>query len=139
METLVHHYTVDGENFSSAGEASIAMKKILRGLGVPPEAIRRAAICMYEGEINMVIHASGGEIELRFDGKSIVMVLRDNGPGIADISLAVKEGYSTASEKVRELGFGAGMGFPNMRRYADGFDVESELGKGTTVTMRIDL
>ena len=139
MEPFVERYHVDGGNFAHAGEASIAMKKTLRGLGVSPDAIRKAAICMYEGEINMVIHASGGEIEMQFDGKSILMILRDNGPGIGDTSQALKAGYSTATAAVRDLGFGAGMGLPNMCRYADEFDIHSEIGKGTAITMRVKL
>lgn len=139
MEPLVERYIIDGDNFTAAGEASMAMKKLMRSLGVPPDAIRKAAICMYEGEINMVIHAKGGEIELQFDGESILMILRDNGPGIKNIDLALKEGFSTATDAVRDLGFGAGMGLPNMRSYADEFDIVSQEGESTTVTMRVKL
>lgn len=139
MEPLREKYIVDGDNFIAAGDASLAMKKVLRSLGVPPDAIRRAAICMYEGEINMVIHAYGGEIDLIVDDQAITMILRDRGPGIENTELAMQEGWSTASDSVRDLGFGAGMGIPNMRRYADSFALESEVGTGTTVTMSVNL
>ncbi len=139
MEPVVLSYTIDGDNFTAAGTASSEMKRVLRSLGVDAEAIRRAAICMYEGEINMVIHADGGKADVVFDGQGIRIVLQDNGPGIADISHAMQEGYSTASALVRDLGFGAGMGLPNMRKYSNEFELSSAPGAGTTVTMLIRL
>ena len=128
-------YEVDGENFTSAGEASISIKKNLRLLGYNPNIIRRVAIAMYEGEINMVIHAGGGRATVYIYPDRVEMILEDNGPGIADIELAMSEGYSTAPDKIRNLGFGAGMGLPNMKKNTDEMKIESLLGKGTTITM----
>jgi len=132
------HFDIDGSDFTAAGEASSEVKRVLRRLGFDGEIIRRCAICMYEGEINMVIHASGGRAEVYIDSSSIVMELVDMGPGIPDIDLAMQEGYSTASQDIRELGFGAGMGLPNMKKYSDEMKIESEVGKGTAIYMRIN-
>ncbi len=136
-EPLVFRYDVDGENFTSAGEASVQVKKNLRSLGISPETIRRVSIAMYEGEINMVIHAGGGIAEVFVEPESISIVLTDHGPGIADVSLAMQEGFSTAPDNIRALGFGAGMGLPNMKRYTDEMNIETELGKGTKITMKV--
>ena len=136
-EPLVFRYAVDGENFTSAGEASVQVKKNLRSLGISPETIRRVSIAMYEGEINMVIHAGGGVAEVFVEPESISIVLTDHGPGIADVSLAMQEGFSTAPDNIRALGFGAGMGLPNMKRYTDEMNIETELGKGTKITMKV--
>ena len=129
------HFDVDDEDFSVAGEASSKLKKTLRQLSIPPDIIRKVAVAMYEGEINMVIHANGGTIDVEITDNYIKMVLSDNGPGIPNIDLAMQEGYSTATDSVRELGFGAGMGLPNMKKYTDGMNITSEIGKGTTVEM----
>lgn len=134
---LQFHYVVDGENFTSAGEASIQVKQMLRQLGFPPEVIRRVSIAMYEGELNMVIHAHGGEADVTILPDRIELTLADRGPGIADIGLAMEEGYSTAPDPIRALGFGAGMGLPNMKRYTDGLEIDSEVGRGTTVRMAV--
>ena len=138
-EGLVFHFDVDGENFTSAGQASVQIKKNLRQLGLPPETIRRVSIAMYEGEINMVIHAGGGHAEVRVNEEAIEIILEDNGPGIADIDQAMQAGFSTAPDNIRSLGFGAGMGLPNMKRYTDHMEIESEVGKGTRITMRVSL
>ena len=138
-EPLVFHYDVDGEDFTCAGQASVQVKKNLRRLGIQPETIRRVSIAMYEGEINMVIHAGGGNADVIVYEDRIEIVLADEGPGIADIPLAMKEGYSTAPDSVRSLGFGAGMGLPNMKRYTDVMTVESEVGKGTVIKMTVNL
>ena len=135
---IVLTYTVDGNDFHSAGEASSNVKKKLKQIGINPEAIRRSVIAMYEGEINMVIHANGGTATVEITPQQIHIILADNGPGIADISLAMKEGYSTASEEARNLGFGAGMGLPNIKKYTDEFKIETEVGKGTTLKMTIN-
>ncbi len=134
---VVLKYNVDGENFTSAGEASVAVKKSLRQMGFPPDAIRRVSIAMYEGEINMVIHADGGEAIVNIYPDKIDIILADKGPGIADIALAMQEGFSTAPDNIRSLGFGAGMGLPNMKRYTDEMRIESEVGVGTTVYMTV--
>ncbi len=139
MSNLVLKYTVDNQDFTRAGEASSDVKKKLKMMGVPPEAVRKVAIAMYEGEINMVIHANGGEITVEITPSQIVMVLKDNGPGIADIEQAMQAGWSTASENIRALGFGAGMGLPNMKKYSDEMDIDTVLGVGTTVTMKVNI
>ena len=138
-ELLVFHFDIDGDDFSTAGQASVQIKKNLRQLGLSPETIRRVSIAMYEGEINMVIHAHGGTADVKVYEDCIEIILADNGPGIKDIDMAMKEGYSTASDMTRSLGFGAGMGLPNMKRYTDDMKIESEVGVGTTVTMRINI
>ena len=139
METVKLTYEIDGENFSAAGEASTAVKRVLKKLKLPPAIVRRAVVCMYEGEINMVIHADGGEAFLEVDEEKIKIVLKDRGPGIPDIDKAMEEGWSTASSSVRAMGFGAGMGLPNMKRNADEMTLQTEIGVGTTVTMIIGI
>ncbi len=131
------HYEVSGDDFTRAGEASGAVKATLKRLGFPPEVIRRVAIAMYEGEINMVIHADGGDVDVDIEPDLITMVLADRGPGIPDIEKAMQEGFSTAPETVRNLGFGAGMGLPNIKKYTDSLDIATEIGKGTTITMTV--
>ena len=134
---LRYHFDVDGNDFSSAGIASVKIKKILRDIGFDSEVIRRVSIAMYEAEINMVIHAGGGTADVEVSPEKIVLVLKDKGPGIADINLAMSEGYSTAPDNIRSLGFGAGMGLPNIKRYSDELKIDSELGKGTTLTITV--
>lgn len=131
------HYEVDDDDFTVAGEASGAVKKVLKQLGFAPDVIRRVAVAMYECEINMVIHADGGYIDVEIAPDRIRMIHTDRGPGIKDIDKAMQEGYSTADEKVRELGFGAGMGLPNMKRYTDEMKITTEIGKGTVVDMTV--
>lgn len=139
MEAVKLTYEIDGENFSAAGEASTAVKRVLKKLKLPPDIVRRAVVCMYEGEINMVIHADGGVAEVEIDEEQIKMVLKDRGPGIPDVSKAMEEGWSTATFTIRNMGFGAGMGLPNMKRNSDEMTVETEIGVGTTVTMIVKL
>lgn len=134
---MKYHYTISGDDFSRAGNASSEIKKTLQRLGIPPDVIKRTAVAMYEAEINMVVHAGGGEADISIEPGYIAIVMSDHGPGIPDIELAMKDGYSTAPELVRELGFGAGMGLPNMKRNTDELKIESTPGKGTTVTMKI--
>lgn len=136
---IVLEFDVDGDNFVSAGKASEAVKSNLKMLGLPPALIRRAAIVMYEGEINMVIHAKGGRAHVEITDQEISITLKDVGPGIPDIDLAMQEGYSTAPDEIRALGFGAGMGLPNMKKYSDSLEIQSEPGKGTTVKIKIKL
>ena len=131
-------YEVDGENFTLAGQASVQVKKNLREIGIPAEIIRRVSIAMYEGEINMVIHAGGGKAEVAVYENKIEIILDDKGPGIANVELAMKEGFSTAPDNIRSLGFGAGMGLPNMKRYTDDMKIETVLGKGTKITMCVN-
>lgn len=132
-------FEVGDGDFSLAGRASSELKRVLGRLGIGPDMIRKASIAMYEGEINMVIHAGGGVVEAEIERDRIVMTLCDTGPGIPDIPLAMTEGWSTAPDRYRELGFGAGMGLPNMKRNCDEFEIESEVGKGTRVRMTIKL
>lgn len=136
---LNFHFDVDGKDFTLAGNASGQLKKGLRQLGVDPETVRRAAIAMYEGEINMVIHAGGGAADVTVSEEEIVITLADHGPGIKDIDAAMQEGFSTAPDDIRSLGFGAGMGLPNMKRYSDEMTIESTVGVGTTIVMKIKI
>ena len=132
------HFDIDGDNFTSAGEASVRIKKLLREMGFSPDTIRRVSVAMYEGEINMVIHANGGSADVDVYGDRIEIILADKGPGIPNIDLAMQEGYSTAPDNIRSLGFGAGMGLPNMKRYTDNMRIESALGVGTTIYMTVN-
>ena len=139
MEAIKFSYTVPGDDFTRAGEASADLKNKLKKMGITGAPVRNISISLYEGEINLAIHAGGGEIPALVYRDKVEMYLDDNGPGIADVNLALKEGYSTATEEVRGLGFGAGMGLPNMKKYADEFYIESEVGKGTHIKMVVNL
>ena len=139
MDNIRLTYEVEGGDLTQAGEASAQVKQTLRKLGFDPDTIRRVSVCMYEGEINMVIHADGGEAEVEVDMDRIVLRMTDTGPGIPDVEQAMQEGYSTAGPTARELGFGAGMGLPNMKRYSDEMTIETEVGKGTVVTVVIKI
>ena len=140
MDNCVNfHFDIDGDNFTSAGEASVRIKKYLRDMGFSAEVIRRVSVAMYEGEINMVIHANGGTADVNVAPDKIDIILADRGPGISNIELAMQEGYSTAPDNIRSLGFGAGMGLPNMKRYTDFMEIKSEVGVGTDITMRVDI
>lgn len=136
---MKYRYTVSGEDFSLAGKASTEFKHVLGQLGIDPAIIKRTSVAMYEAEINMVIHAGGGVAEADISPERVLITMRDEGPGIPDIALAMTEGFSTAPEWIREMGFGAGMGLPNMKRNADELGVESAPGQGTTVTIVIRL
>lgn len=138
-DCLTFEYQIPGDDFTRAGEASSSVKNKLKLMGVDSGAIRRVAIAMYEGEINMVIHAGGGAIKVMVTDDNIRLILADTGPGIPDVEKAMQLGYSTAPEEVRSLGFGAGMGLPNMKKYSDSMQIDTEVGKGTTVTMDIHL
>ncbi|MCG8453627.1 MAG: ATP-binding protein [Spirochaetales bacterium] len=132
---MTYTYAISGDDYGSAGAASSDIKKKLRQLGLPSPLIKRTAIAMYEAEINMVIHGGGGTTRVDIGPDCIEMEFHDQGPGIADIELAMTEGWSTASDAARELGFGAGMGLPNIRRNVDELSIESVPGQGTTVRM----
>ena len=136
-QVLRFSFEVEGGDLSQAGEASSQMKRTLKKLGFPPEVIRKVSICMYEGEINMVIHADGGTADVEVGLDTITITLADRGPGIPDIDLAMEPGWSTAREFARDLGFGAGMGLPNMKKHSDEMEVHSTVGVGTTVKMTI--
>lgn len=137
-QSIKMSFDVDGENFSSAGNASEHVKRTLKQLGISAVSVRRVAIAMYEGEINMVIHAHGGKAEVEIYHDHAEIWLKDSGPGIENIDVAMQEGYSTANENIRSLGFGAGMGLPNMKKYSDEMKIESIVGVGTTVYLRIN-
>ena len=132
-------YPVASADYMSAGRASADIKKKLKQLGVGGDVLRRVAVASYEVELNLVIHSLGGELILTVFPDAVQLVSRDRGPGIKNIELAMREGYSTANEEARSLGFGAGMGLPNMKRNADGFEIESTPGVGTTISMRYNL
>ena len=138
-DTVKLSYQVSHEDFTRAGEASSDVKRHLKKMGFSPEVVRKVAIAMYEGEINMVIHANGGDITVDITPDQIIMVLKDVGPGIEDIEKAMQAGFSTASSNVRSLGFGAGMGLPNMKKNSDSMDIQTVLGEGTTVTMIVNM
>ena len=138
-ETIKLHYVVPGDDFTRTGAASGDVKHTLKQLGVSPAVIRNVSIAMYEGEINMVIHAGGGEIDVEISEKDIKMTLADKGPGIANVELAMKEGYSTAPDNIRTLGFGAGMGLPNIKKYTDSFRIETQVGVGTTLFLSVNI
>jgi anti-sigma regulatory factor (Ser/Thr protein kinase) len=137
MEPISLHYDVSGTDFTCAGEASGKIKKALKELGFPASLTRNVAIAVYEGEINMVIHGGGGVIDVVITPECISIELADQGPGIPDVSLAMQEGYSTAPDNVRQLGFGAGMGLPNIKKYTDEMIIETEVGKGTTIKLKV--
>ena len=140
MKDLLHQeYAVKAGDYTCAGEASADIKRRLRQLGVSGDVLRRVAVASYEVELNLVIHSLGGELILDVDADGVQLVSRDRGPGIPDIELAMRVGYSTANEEARSLGFGAGMGLPNMKRNADGFNIQSAVGVGTTISMRFKL
>jgi anti-sigma regulatory factor (Ser/Thr protein kinase) len=138
-EKLVFRFIVEGNDFTSAGQASVQVKKNLRQLGFDNEIIRRVSIAMYEGEINMVIHAGGGVAEVIVSEDYIEIILDDKGPGIKDIDQAMQAGYSTATDTIRSLGFGAGMGLPNMKKNTDSMEINSVIGVGTRIVMRVNL
>ena len=135
------HFTFNIErgNFTDAGQASSSVKRTLKQLGVAPANIRRAVVALFEAEINAVAHAYGGTIDVDIDSNKIVMVVADQGPGIPDLASAMQEGWSTASAKVREMGYGAGMGLPNIKKNTDDLKIDTKVGEGTTVTMTIYL
>ena len=138
-DKLVFRFYVRGDDFTSAGQASVQVKKNLRQLGFDADTIKKVSIAMYEGEINMVIHAGGGVAEVSVTEEYIEIVLEDNGPGIPDIEKAMQAGYSTAPDSIRSLGFGAGMGLPNMKKNSDSMQITSHPGEGTRIVMRINI
>ena len=136
-DTIKLEYTVSGEDFTRAGEASSDLKNMLKQLGVSPDVVRKVSIAMYEGEINMVIHAHGGEARVEVDPQEIRITLSDRGPGIPDVEKAMQEGWSTAPDTIRNLGFGAGMGLPNIKKYTDELRIDTKVGEGTTLYMKV--
>lgn len=139
MDNIRYDFEVEKDDFERAGEASSNIKKILRQLGLNSSIIRRVSIAAYEAEINLVIHSNGGSIGIEIDPEKVTIYANDKGPGIKDVELAMKEGYSTASDRIREMGFGAGMGLPNMKKCSDNFCIDSVLGQGTFIVMKMYL
>ena len=137
MSVIKLKYDIPGDNFKLAGEASCQVKNKLKKIGYDIEAIRRIAIAMYEAEINMVIHANGGKVEVDIYPEKVDITLKDKGPGIKNVDKAMQESYSTAPENIRELGFGAGMGLPNIKKYTDELNIDTELGRGTTLFLSV--
>lgn len=138
-KVLVKHvFPVEAEDYISAGEASGTIKNMLKQLGVDSKLVRRVAIACYESELNLVIHSWGGQLTMLVTPHAIRVITEDTGPGIPDVEMAMKEGYSTASEKARELGFGAGMGLPNIQRNASQVEIQSKLGEGTTLKITFE-
>ena len=137
-EVIKQHYVVDGTDFTRAGEASGKIKKTLKDIGFPSQAVRNTAIAVYEAEINLVIHAGGGEIDVEITTEYVRVVLTDHGPSIENVELAMQEGYSTAPDRIRALGFGAGMGLPNIKKYSDEMDIQTKLGEGTVMTLKLN-
>jgi len=133
---IILKYIVGNDDFSIVGEVSSKIKKVLKQLNIDTKLIRRVAIATYEAEVNVAIHSFGGYIEVEIIENEIKIKIRDNGPGIKDTNLAMEKGYSTASNKARELGFGAGMGLPNMKRCSDEFEIESKFGEYTELNMK---
>ncbi len=138
-ELLREGFTIQGRNFDKAGEVSSEIKLILRDLDIDAATVRRFVIVAFEGEMNVVMYAERGVLTLILTDEEIILEIKDEGPGIEDIELAMKEGYSTASDEMREMGFGFGMGLSNMKKNSDEFRIESEVGKGTSVFARIRL
>lgn len=137
-EEFVRVYEVMGKDYTNAGRASTGIKDTLKRLGVDPAVVRRVAIASFEAEMNVVMYATQGKMALRVSPRTVTIEVQDVGPGIPDIGLAMQEGYSTATPEMREMGFGAGMGLPNIKRNSDAFEINSEVGKGTRLTIRVD-
>lgn len=135
METLKLKYKINPSDFSNAGNASSDIKKNLKILGINTAIVKRIVVSIYEAEVNMIAHANGGTIHVCIDEEKIEAVLADSGPGIPDIDLAMKKGFTTASDEVRQMGFGAGMGLPNIEKNSDHLLIDSIVGEGTTVTI----
>lgn len=134
---VVRDYIIPANDFTIAGEASSSVRKILSQIGVAPEVVKRTSIAMYEAEINAVIHGNGGQAHVKIDENKIHISISDQGPGIADLELAMQEGYSTAPDSIREMGFGAGMGLSNIKKHSDLFEIKSVINKGTTVLITV--
>ncbi|MFZ7103614.1 MAG: ATP-binding protein [Peptococcaceae bacterium] len=132
-------FNIVAGDFSVAGKAASEIKRILSQVGIRSALVRKVAIATYEAEMNIVIHSFGGTVSLFVTPEKIEIICKDNGPGIPDIDKAMEEGFSTAPDRIRELGFGAGMGLPNIKRCADSLKITSEAGKGTTVEMIINI
>ena len=139
VEEFEHKYEITGRDFANAGRVSTSIKDTLKRLGIQPAIVRRVAIASYEAEMNVVMYATNAQVKLRVSPEAVSIEIEDNGPGIEDIGLAMQEGYSTATPEMREMGFGAGLGLPNIRKNADEFVVTSEVGRGTKLHISVHL
>ena len=139
MASLKKSYFIKARDFTSAGEASISVQNLLKTLNFNPRFIRRVAICGYESEMNVVMHGGDGRLDVEINGDELVMEISDNGPGIEDVEKAMKAGYSTALDEHREMGFGAGMGLPNIKKNSDQISIRSQKDQGTCVTLVFNL
>lgn len=137
-EEFVRRFGIAGDDFSSAGSVSIAVKNLVKEVGFSPELVRRVAIAAFEAEMNVVMYGGGGFLELHITSDKVQLVIKDQGPGIADLELAMQEGWSTATPEMREMGFGAGMGLPNMKKNSDRMEVTTKERRGTTVLLEMD-
>jgi len=131
-------FPVEGENFDDAGKVSVEIKRLLKGLGITSDILRRTAIATYESEVNIISYARQGNINIRVTDDNILINIQDSGPGITDIEQAMRQGYSTADDRIREMGFGAGMGLFNIKNCSDSFEILSEVNKGTLLKIRIN-
>ena len=134
---LLLEFSLEHYRFETAGEASSKVKQVVRQLGVDAQTARRISVCAYEAELNAIIHAFGGKMKVRVLPDRTELEVTDEGPGIPDVEAAMREGFSTAPDNIRELGFGAGMGLPNMKRSADEFEIKSTPGQGTWIRMMV--
>lgn len=134
---IIRDFDIPANDFTMAGEASSNVRKILTQLGVSPPIVKRASIAMYEAEINAVIHGNGGKAHVEIDSSKVTIRIADEGPGIPDLELAMQEGYSTAPDNIREMGFGAGMGLPNIKKHSDSMEVDTAVGRGTVVLITV--
>jgi len=137
QQEFVRRFAIAGDDFSSAGSVSIAVKKLVKEVGFAPELVRRVAIAAFEAEMNVVMYGGGGYLELHITAERVRLVIKDQGPGIADLDLAMQEGWSTATPEMREMGFGAGMGLPNMKKNSDRMEIATVPGRGTTVFLEM--
>jgi len=137
-DEFVRQFEIVGDDFSSAGAVSIAVKRLVKEVGFSPELVRRVAIAAFEAEMNVVMYGGGGFLELHITADRVRLVIKDQGPGISDLDLAMQEGWSTATTEMREMGFGAGMGLPNMKKNSDRMQVLTDQGRGTTVLLEMD-
>ena len=138
MPHLSKTFTIKAGDYLRAGEVSIQVQRLLKTIGFDPALIRRVSICAYEAEMNVVIHGGDGILRLTIEPRGILLDVQDDGPGIEDVSLALQEGYSTASEEAREMGFGAGMGLPNIKKNSDALEITSAKGKGAHLRIVFD-
>lgn len=132
-------FRIEGKDFANAGTISVKIKKILKEIGVRPEVVYKVSICCYEAEMNVIMYAYKAILDFNITSEEVIIALEDEGPGISDIKLAMQEGYSTATSEIREMGFGAGLGLPNIKNNSDEFIVESEVAKGTKLFIKINL